>query len=184
MSHHDAVAASNNWSEDPFGGEIKDGRIWGRGTVDTKTPLFGEFSAIEELLEEGFKFPVNVYLFSSCNEEIGGNGAPLALEYFKENKITFEWISDEGGAIVEPPMKGIDKKCTMMAVHEKGRCTCKLSAKKIESHAGLEGNHKTPVMRLANFISGVDAKKPFIRKLYPEVRGACLRLRHLILIFQ
>lgn len=68
-------------------------------------------------------------------------------------------------------MKGIDKKCAMMAVHEKGRCTCKLSAKKIECHAGLEGNHKTPVMRLANFISGVDAKKPFIRKLYPEVRG-------------
>ncbi|MCI6878368.1 MAG: M20/M25/M40 family metallo-hydrolase [Solobacterium sp.] len=35
MSHHDAVAASNNWSEDPFGGEIKDGRIWGRGSASS-----------------------------------------------------------------------------------------------------------------------------------------------------
>ena len=65
MSHHDVVDATGDWQEEPFGGVIKDGKLWGRGTVDTKTPLFAEFSAIEELLEEGFEFPVNVYLFSA-----------------------------------------------------------------------------------------------------------------------
>lgn len=63
MSHHDVVEATGDWQEKPFGGVIKDGKLWGRGTVDTKTPLFAEFSAIEELLLEGFEFPVNVYLF-------------------------------------------------------------------------------------------------------------------------
>lgn len=63
MSHHDVVEATGDWQEEPFGGIIKDGKLWGRGTVDTKTPLFAEFSAIEELLFEGFEFPVNVYLF-------------------------------------------------------------------------------------------------------------------------
>lgn len=63
MSHHDVVEATGDWQEEPFGGVIKDGKLWGRGTVDTKTPLFAEFSAIEELLFEGFEFPVNVYLF-------------------------------------------------------------------------------------------------------------------------
>lgn len=50
MSHHDVVEATGDWQEEPFGGIIKDGKLWGRGTVDTKTPLFAEFSAIEELL--------------------------------------------------------------------------------------------------------------------------------------
>lgn len=167
MSHHDVVEATGNWQEDAFGGTIRDGKLWGRGTVDTKTPLFAEFTAIEELLEEGFVFPVNVYLFSSHNEETGGDGALLALDYFNEKKICFDWIIDEGGAVIDPPMAGIGRKCAMMAVHEKGRCTAQLSAKNLPGHAGLEGGHKTPVMRMAE----VDEKKPFIRKLHPEVRG-------------
>ena len=123
MSHHDVVEAKRTWREKAFGGTIRDGKLWGRGTIDTKTPLFAEFTAIEELLEEGFVFPVNVYLFSSHNEETGGDGALLALDYFNEKKICFDWIIDEGGAVIEPPMAGIDE------------------------------------------------KKPFIRKLHPEVRG-------------
>ena len=171
MSHHDVVEATGNWQEDAFGGTIRDGKLWGRGTVDTKTPLFAEFTAIEELLEEGFVFPVNVYLFSSHNEETGGDGALLALDCFNEKKISFDWIIDEGGAVIEAPMAGIDRKCAMMAVHEKGRCTAQLSAKNLPGHAGLEGGHKTPVMRMAEFMAEVDEKKPFIRKLHPEVRG-------------
>ena len=123
MSHHDVVEAKGTWREKAFGGTIRDGKLWGRGTIDTKTPLFAEFTAIEELLEEGFVFPVNVYLFSSHNEETGGDGALLALDYFDEKNIRFDWIIDEGGAVIEPPMAGIDE------------------------------------------------KKPFIRKLHPEVRG-------------
>ena len=171
MSHHDVVEAKGTWQEKAFGGTIRDGKLWGRGTVDTKTSLFAEFTAIEELLEEGFVFPVNVYLFSSHNEETGGDGALLALDYFNEKKIRFDWIIDEGGAVIEPPMAGIDRKCAMMAVHEKGRCTAQLSAKNLPGHAGLEGGHKTPVMRMAEFMAEVDEKKPFIRKLHPEVRG-------------
>ena len=38
MSHHDVVDATGDWREEPFGGVIKDGKLWGRGTVDTKTP--------------------------------------------------------------------------------------------------------------------------------------------------
>lgn len=139
MSHHDVVDAAGDWQEPPFGGDSRDGKLWGRGTVDTKTPLFAEFTAIEELLEAGFVFPVNVYLFSSCSEEIGGNGAPLALEYFRKSDLRFDWIIDEGGAVIDPPMAGIDCKCAMMAVHEKRRCTARLIAKNLPGHAGLGG---------------------------------------------
>ena len=59
MSHHDVVAATGEWSHEPFG-EIDDGVIWGRGTVDTKTSLFAEFSATEELLNDGYIPPCNL----------------------------------------------------------------------------------------------------------------------------
>ena len=89
MSHHDVVKVEGEWKYDGFSGEIAEGKVWGRGTVDTKTPLFAEFSALEELLAEGYEFPCNVYIGSSHNEEIAGDGIPKALEYFKEKRGQF-----------------------------------------------------------------------------------------------
>ncbi|MDE6659962.1 MAG: M20/M25/M40 family metallo-hydrolase, partial [Eubacterium sp.] len=94
MSHHDVVAADGEWEHEPFSAEIADGKIWGRGTVDTKTPLFAEFSALEELLSNGFEPPCNIFIGSSHNEELGGDGIPTALKYFQEQGITFEVILD------------------------------------------------------------------------------------------
>ncbi len=107
MSHHDVVAADGAWEHAPFAAEIHDGKIWGRGTVDTKTPLFAEFSALEELLSAGYEPPCNVYIGSSHNEELGGDGIPTALQYFQKQGIAFEVILDEGGAVIEPPLGGM-----------------------------------------------------------------------------
>lgn len=171
MSHHDVVAAPGEWTHPAFSGEIADGKIWGRGTVDTKTPLFAEFTAIEELLAEGFVPPCNLYLASSHNEEIGGDGIPSMLAWCKEQGVTFECILDEGGAIIDPPMPGVSCKCAMLAVHEKGRHGLKCVAKEGESHTGLAPKSETPVVRMAKFIAEVDEKKPFICRLYPQVRA-------------
>ena len=96
----DVVAAEGEWLHPGFSGEIVGNQMWGRGTVDTKTPLFGEFSALEELLEEGYEPPCNVYIASSHSEELGGDGIPKALAYFKGHKLSFEVILDEWGAII------------------------------------------------------------------------------------
>lgn len=171
MSHHDVVEAEGEWEHDPFGGELIDGKIWGRGTVDTKTSLFGEMTALEELLREGREFPCNVWLGSSYNEEIAGDGIPLALQYCKEHQIRFELVLDEGGAIVEPPVPGVSCMCAMLAVHEKGRHVLECEARDAAAHAGLAAREETPIVRLAKFITEVDRKKPFITRLYPCVQG-------------
>ena len=176
MSHHDVVEVTGEWLHPGFCGEIFDDCLWGRGTVDTKTPLFAEFQALEELLKDGFVPECNVYIGSSHNEEIGGDGIPEALKYFKENNITFETVLDEGGAIISPPLAGIKANCAMMAVHEKGRYTLNCYAKDTSGHKGLTANKNTPVARMSAFITEVNTKNLFIKRLYPEVKGMFTQL--------
>ena len=52
MSHIDVVAPGPGWTHDPFGGEIEGGKVWGRGTVDTKCSVMAFYQAAEELLAE------------------------------------------------------------------------------------------------------------------------------------
>ncbi len=176
MSHHDVVAVEGEWKYGGFCGEVYEGAVWGRGTVDTKTPLFAEFQALEELLSEGYIPPCNVYIGSSHNEEIGGDGIPLALEYFKENNITFETILDEGGAVISPPLAGIKCNCAMLAVHEKGRCTLELQAKDTGGHKGLAASNSSPVTRMAAFITEINEGNVFIKRLHPQVREMFIHL--------
>lgn len=172
MSHHDVVKADGNWEHEPFAGEIVDGVLWGRGTVDTKTPLFAEFSAIEELLEQGFVPETNLYIGSSHNEELGGDGIPKAIKYFKEQGINFELVLDEGGAVISPPIGGMKCRCAMLAVHEKGRHTLVCRAEQGNTHTGLNQNVDTPVVRMSKFIAEVEnSDKLFIRKMYPETQA-------------
>ena len=169
MSHHDVAPVSGDWQQPGFSGAIVDGTIWGRGTVDTKSSLFAEFSALEELLEDGFSFPCNVYIASSHNEEIAGDGIPKTVEYFRENKIALDFVLDEGGAVIEPPMAGVSKKCAVLAVHEKGRHTLDLCAKKGPEHSGLSASSETPTVRMAQFIVRIQEEQPYIRKFSPEL---------------
>lgn len=173
MSHHDVVEASGDWKYEAFSGMIAENKIWGRGTVDTKTPLFGEFSALEELLKEGFEPQCNIYLASSHNEELGGDGIPTALAYFEKEGIQFEVILDEGGAIIDPPIGGMKcDKCAMVAVHEKGRYYLNCSATAAQMHAGLtEAAKKTPVERMTAFMYEISTKKVFIRRMNPQIRA-------------
>ncbi len=176
MSHHDVVAAEGAWQHPPFCGEVFDGKLWGRGAVDTKTPLFAELQALEELLEEGYEPPCNVYIGSSHNEEIGGDGIPEALRYFEKEGITFEVILDEGGAIIDPPLAGMKCKCAMLAVHEKGIHRLAFTAEEGTSHKGLTANTNTPVARMSAFVAEVNEKKPFVTRLYPQVKAMLTHL--------
>ena len=108
MSHHDVVDGGPEWKTDPFCATEKDGWLYGRGTIDTKTPLFAELQAAEELLAEGYDFAgINLYIGSSNNEEVCGDGMVLATEYFKNEGIRFYAVVDEGGAITEGQIPGV-----------------------------------------------------------------------------
>ena len=175
MSHHDVVEGSPQWKTDPFCAAEKDGWLYGRGTIDTKTPLFAELQAAEELLAEGYDFAgINLYIGSSNNEEVCGDGMVLATEYFKKEGIRFFAVLDEGGAITEGQIPGVSCKSAVVAVHEKSRhlfrCKTEIDTK---GHGGFGGSKDSAVERLSRFIIEVCDKKDKIYKgqFYPEVRA-------------
>ena len=179
MSHHDVVEGSDDWQTDPFTAVEKDGFLYGRGTIDTKTPLFAELQAAEELLAEGCDFEgINLYIGSSNNEEVCGDGMVLAARYFKENGIHFYALVDEGGAITEGQIPGVSCKSAVVAVHEKSRhmfrCKAEIDAK---GHGGFGGSTDSAVERLSLFIGEVSRKKDKIYKgkFYPEVKATFQR---------
>ena len=172
MSHHDVVAADTDWTVPAFDGIIKDGKVYGRGAADTKGSLCAILFAAEEMLRAGLTPPVNLYILSSHNEELGGDGMAATLEYCKEKGITFEVILDEGGAIVEPPLAGMNcQMCAMVAVHEKGRLKLKCTARNESSHVSLTAFKGNPVERMSAFIREITAKNIFIRRLNPQTRS-------------
>ena len=172
MSHHDVVPADDDWTMPAFEGIIKDGKVYGRGAADTKGSLCAILFGMEEMLRDGIVPPVNVYIVSSHNEELGGNGMSATLEYCRENGITFEVILDEGGAIVEPPLPGMNcEMCAMVAVHEKGRLKLKCTAKNESSHVSLTAFKGNPVERMSQFINEITTKNVFIRRMNPQTRA-------------
>ena len=172
MSHHDVVPADTDWTMPAFDGIIKDGKVYGRGAADTKGSLCAILFAAEEMLREGIVPPVNLYIVSSHNEELGGDGMAATLSYCQEKGITFEVILDEGGAIVEPPLAGMDcEMCAMVAVHEKGRLKLKCTVENESSHVSLTAFKGNPVERMSQFIQEITTKNIFIRRLNPQTRG-------------
>ena len=173
MSHHDVVEGDDKWTTDPFCAVEKDGALWGRGTIDTKTPLFAELQACEELLAEGYDFSgINLYIGSSDNEEVCGDGMVLATEYFKENGIHFDVVLDEGGAITTGMIPTVKAKSAMVAVHEKSRHMYRCKAtKNTKGHGGLNPSTDSAVNRLCGFITEVNNSKIYKGRFYPEVRA-------------
>lgn len=160
MSHHDVVEATGTWTHDPFGGEIADGKVWGRGTIDTKGNLFCIMQSIEELIVEGFKPAHDIYIASSCTEEISGEGAPRTAQYLKENGIKLKYLLDEGGMILEKPFGGVEGTYGMVGVLEKGYGDLKFTARGKGGHSSVP-TKDTPLARIAAFINEAETTQLF-----------------------
>lgn len=160
MSHHDVVPVEDNWDFEPFNASVHDGRLYGRGTLDTKGNLWAILTSIEELLEEGFEFTRSIYIESSCNEETSGKGAlEISRELAKRN-IHFDFTLDEGGMIVYEPIDGAKGNFAMIALGEKDYMDIKFIAKSKGGHSSTPDKNN-PLIRLSKFIVYVEKHRFF-----------------------
>lgn len=170
LSHMDVVEAGGEWKYPPFSGTIADGKVWGRGSADTKSSLMAFLQAAEEMIGEGYVPACDVYLASGCTEEIGGTGAPKMANWLKENGIRLFMLCDEGGSIVQDPVVGVKGHFAAVGIFEKGYGDVKFIAHSKGGHASAPGKN-TPIPRLAKFIARVEKKNPFRVAFSPAVNA-------------
>ena len=81
LGHLDVVPAGEGWSFDPWGGEIKDDRIFGRGTMDDKGPTIAAMYALAALRDSGLPLKRRIRILFGCNEETGARDIKYYLAH-------------------------------------------------------------------------------------------------------
>ena len=79
LGHLDVVPAGDGWSFDPWGGEIKDNKIFGRGTMDDKGPSIAALFALEAIRDLSLPLKRRIRLIFGCNEETGAQDVKYYL---------------------------------------------------------------------------------------------------------
>ncbi len=157
MAHYDVVPVEEeNWEVPPFEALIRDGVMWGRGTLDTKVTFNGILSAAENLLAQGFTPKNDIYFAFSGGEEINGDGAVHIVDYFKSQGIEPELVVDEGGAVVEDVFPGVSGQCGLIGIAEKGLLNLEFSVASPGGHASAPAPH-TPVGVLSKACTRVES---------------------------
>ncbi len=140
MAHMDVVPVdartAGDWKYPAFSGEIAEGYVWGRGTLDTKNQLICILEAIEYWIKKGFKPERDIYLAFGHDEECTGKlGTEKIVEWFKSKDIRPWIVVDEGGAILSGSSIGIKEHMVLVGICEKGMADVTLEAKAKGGHA-------------------------------------------------
>ncbi len=147
MGHQDVVpvipGTENDWLQPPFGGVIEDGVVWGRGALDDKSSVVAILEATELLLAEGFQPERTIYLAFGHDEEVGGpEGAGRIAELFEERGIgPFAFVLDEGGAIADGMIPGVQGKVAIVGIAEKGFISLELKVEGDGGHSSAPPEH-------------------------------------------
>jgi acetylornithine deacetylase/succinyl-diaminopimelate desuccinylase family protein len=79
-THLDTVPISDGWTVDPFGGEIRDGRVWGLGSGDAKGQIVAMLGAIEALARSRAPLRGDIVFTAVADEELGSIGARAVVK--------------------------------------------------------------------------------------------------------
>ena len=108
MGHTDVVPANpDGWRHDPFGGELIDGEVWGRGAVDMLNLTASMAVATKRLARDGFRPKGTlVYLAVADEEALGSLGADHLVEH-EADAVRADYVITESGGIPIPSPTGL-----------------------------------------------------------------------------
>ncbi|MGH8013293.1 MAG: M20/M25/M40 family metallo-hydrolase [Candidatus Binataceae bacterium] len=176
LSHMDVVPANpKQWTVPPFSGEIKDGYIWGRGTLDDKGPGVIELMAMLAIKRSGILLDRDVLFVATGDEEVGGkNGAGWFVSHEPGVFADAGYLLNEGGAILVRPN---GRKFYAVSITEKTPLWVRLTTQGKAGHAAVPPEN-TAVTRLVAALGRLDAYRAPIRLINP-VRNYYQAMAHL-----
>jgi carboxypeptidase PM20D1 len=173
MAHMDVApvvpGTQKNWAHAPFSGDISDGYVWGRGSIDDKSMLVVMLEAAERLARQGFTPERTImFAFGQDEEDGGGDGNAIIAQALAKRGVHFAWVLDEGGAIADEPFPGIEQPVALVGVEEKGYLSLRLTAHGTGGHSARPTGDMA-IVRLARAVTRV-MDRPFRSGLDPVQR--------------
>lgn len=146
--HMDVVPAEGSWSVNPFGGEIKDGKVYGRGSSDMKSGLVAQIFAIEAFRRAGYKLDGNVEQSAVVDEETVGN-KNAGMYYLVDKNVISKENTDH---VVITECLDPDRIC----IGHRGALRFQVETKGKQSHGGMPYSGVNAVDKMAKFLTAIE----------------------------
>lgn len=135
MGHVDVVSVeAAKWAHDPFGGELIDGYLWGRGALDMKSQVAGELAALVMLKRSGVALNRDVIFAAFADEEAGGAFGADYVWKQRPDLLDAEFGINEGGGSV---MQVEDARFFLCQAGEKGSSRLRITTNAAPGHASV-----------------------------------------------
>jgi acetylornithine deacetylase/succinyl-diaminopimelate desuccinylase-like protein len=159
LSHVDTVLAKpEEWTHDPWSGEIADGCVWGRGALDMKSQTAAEVAAALSLARAGWR-PAHGDLLVVCvaDEETGGELGAMWICENHSDLVRCDYLLNEGaGAVI--PYDG--ERLYGVCVAEKGVFRFRLTTDGVAGHASIPRIGVNALLKMAPLLSAMDTRQP------------------------
>jgi acetylornithine deacetylase/succinyl-diaminopimelate desuccinylase-like protein len=172
LSHIDVVPVdAESWSRDPFGGELVDGEVWGRGACDMKEMVAMELSVMLALQASGATLRRDVIFAAVADEEAGGTAG--ALHWVRERPDLFADASGRRAVAALNEVGGYSmtvggQRIYTIQVAEKGIIWTRMRASGTPSHGSMPAPDNAAI-KLAEAVTRL-AATPRPARVIPLVR--------------
>jgi acetylornithine deacetylase/succinyl-diaminopimelate desuccinylase-like protein len=168
LSHTDVVLAdAAEWTADPFGGELRDGAVWGRGALDMKGQVAASAVALASLAREGFEPAGDLIFAATADEEVGdGFGAQWLCETHPD-AVRCDYLINEGSG---ERLELGGRPFYTCSVAEKMSAPFRLRVRGRSGHASMPGIADNALVKAAPLITALGDHEPE-QHLTPEVEA-------------
>jgi acetylornithine deacetylase/succinyl-diaminopimelate desuccinylase-like protein len=159
MGHTDVVPVNPaGWSRDPFGGELIDGEIWGRGALDMLYQTATQAVAFRELARSGWKPKGTLIYFAVPDEEAGGTWGAKWMVDNHWDAIKCDYLMTELAGVAMPAKDGTRK--ITVTVAEKGIAWRRLTIHGQPGHGSMPFGADNAIITAAEIVRRLHAYRP------------------------
>ncbi len=156
--HTDVVpVTAEGWERDPFGGELVDGEVWGRGAVDMLNLTASMAVAVRSLADRGFSPRGDLVLLAVADEEAGSAHGARWLADHHPDVITTDYVWTENGGLHSGTP---DAPAVSMSVGEKGVAWRRLRVRGTPGHGSMPFRSDNALLKAAAVIQRLSDYRP------------------------
>ena len=158
MGHTDVVPVNpDGWSRDPFGAELIDGEVWGRGAVDMLNLTASMAVAFKDFARRGFRPKGDLIFFAVADEESGSKHGAQWLADHEPDAIRADYVLTESGGLHSGPREA---PFIGMNVGEKGVAWRKLRVRGTPGHGSAPYRTNNALVKAAAVVQRLTAYEP------------------------